>query len=1093
MSLGKKILAGSVIAIAVLLALAVVGVLFVAPAVARSVAEDRISRIENKLGLEITTSSIDTVGLGGVEVKDLQVVDTQTGRTIVTVATAGAKVSVAKAIIGERVVTDLWSRDVVVSITREADGEFDIVGIAKRARGDKKADEAAAPTGDEPKESAGMLRYFGGTLPEVDVSNVSVNFAAVDGAPPFPVQSLTLPILEIAHEDTIDLRAKFEVASDENSQWSLPSQVNVTASFDDDDLSAKALDVDFDRPVEVVGLEPVAFLRAGFAGVGLSPEGLLTVTDAHLGFASAEEPFAKTSEVSLAVARWSLNPRNIVFANLTVNEPHMDLHYDRHGANELSDLDHALRAPRARDIATSARRFADELAQARKEDEEPPPPDDGGGIDGEERQDEQPEPAPEQADPVDNDEPSRLEKLLARLPHEVIIKGAVIDADDERDLPVTRLARKLKLDKGEFSAVHNIADGTFRVEGGFEALADNESRGKVHGHVELGYRTKELGADVEVDALDLSWLGQILGARAANKLRGGTLRAKLDIKRGKGSAVTVDGNVSVEDLVFFWDLLAEEPIEDFTASYGFSATYDPKGKMPASRLLKHGLYRDKNTPAPDDPIHAGSLVFTKGNARMGQAQATVLPAIYGTGALPSRLPARFDLKIDLPSTPAQVLFDSVPVAIQGPLNGTQMAGTFAWQLDLELPPYRAAAMQWVSTPVLEEFELIEIPKAVDPNNLMKGWKHTITAELTDDDGEEYEWSRTVKIPPAKPISAKYLIDNTPLELDDLDERRREREWPEVPDPSKSYMPRTLIESPDYWLTASAEAKVAPRPWNDGDTIEWSEKQPLGPYTFVPLHHISPYAVRTVTTTEDGGFFKHPGFLFDALKDSVEDNIVASRFRRGGSTISMQLVKNAFLDHKKLLARKIREAFLVFLMEHVVDVPKSRILEVYFNIIEFGPGIYGIHDGALHYFGKRPDELTMGEVSFLFSILPSPKRYHVFWERDKIGDRWFSRMKRHMGAMLRREKITQEEYDAATVEPPMFYKPDLENGEPLLKPAADPFADPSGLPLLFGDPNAINPTTPSNPSLAPTPTGTPTPVPPDGQKKKKKKKRGFFGF
>ena len=285
----------------------------------------------------------------------------------------------------------------------------------------------------------------------------------------------------------------------------------------------------------------------------------------------------------------------------------------------------------------------------------------------------------------------------------------------------------------------------------------------------------------------------------------------------------------------------------------------------------------------------------------------------------------------------------------------------------------------------------------------------------------------------------------------------------------------MLQSPQYWYTMHAENKIAPRPWDEGETIERQPKQPYGPYVFVPLHHIAPWVVRTVTTTEDGGFFRHPGFLFDALKESVEDNIEASGFRRGASTISMQLVKNAFLDRQKLIARKVREAFIVFLMESVVDVPKARILEVYLNIIEFGPGIYGIHDAAVHYFGKRPDELEIAEVAWLFSIVPAPKKYHFYYDRGEITDRWFSKMSRYIDAMYRRDKITQAERDAAVLAAPAFYKPTAE--EPVLRPKAPAFND---IPLLFDD-------------AFTTPTVTPgaTPQPTTAPKKEKKGIRGWF--
>ena len=145
--------------------------------------------------------------------------------------------------------------------------------------------------------------------------------------------------------------------------------------------------------------------------------------------------------------------------------------------------------------------------------------------------------------------------------------------------------------------------------------------------------------------------------------------------------------------------------------------------------------------------------------------------------------------------------------------------------------------------------------------------------------------------------------------------------------------------------------------------------PYGPYVYVPLHHISPWIPRAILTTEDNSFFKHDGFNRTALRASIERNLDRGDFVRGASTISMQLVKNVFLTREKVIARKVQEAILVWLMESVVRVPKARLLEIYLNVIEFAPGVFGVHDAAVHYFGKRPDELTLAECAWLVTIVP----------------------------------------------------------------------------------------------------------------------------
>ncbi|MEX2320552.1 MAG: transglycosylase domain-containing protein, partial [Saccharospirillum sp.] len=96
--------------------------------------------------------------------------------------------------------------------------------------------------------------------------------------------------------------------------------------------------------------------------------------------------------------------------------------------------------------------------------------------------------------------------------------------------------------------------------------------------------------------------------------------------------------------------------------------------------------------------------------------------------------------------------------------------------------------------------------------------------------------------------------------------------------------------------------------------------------------------------------------------------------RGGSTISQQLAKNLYLWPGRSLVRKGIEAWLTLWMELLWS--KNRLLEVYLNVVEFGPGIYGVTQASEHFFGKRPDQLTAYEASLLAAVLPNPKRLHV---------------------------------------------------------------------------------------------------------------------
>ena len=142
--------------------------------------------------------------------------------------------------------------------------------------------------------------------------------------------------------------------------------------------------------------------------------------------------------------------------------------------------------------------------------------------------------------------------------------------------------------------------------------------------------------------------------------------------------------------------------------------------------------------------------------------------------------------------------------------------------------------------------------------------------------------------------------------------------------------------------------------------------------FTRLENISPNFKNALLTAEDPSFFRHRGFVEESIRKSIAVNFKEKKFKRGGSTISMQLVKNVFLSRKKTLVRKAEEILIVWLIENNRLVSKSRMLEVYFNIIEMGNNVYGIGEASRHYFGKTPSELTVGEGIFLANIVPKPK-------------------------------------------------------------------------------------------------------------------------
>lgn len=182
----------------------------------------------------------------------------------------------------------------------------------------------------------------------------------------------------------------------------------------------------------------------------------------------------------------------------------------------------------------------------------------------------------------------------------------------------------------------------------------------------------------------------------------------------------------------------------------------------------------------------------------------------------------------------------------------------------------------------------------------------------------------------------------------------------------------------------------------------------GSGTFTPLSQISPYMVQAVLTTEDGGFWRHHGFLPSQFKTAMQRNLAAGKVRLGASTITMQMVKNVLLSHERTLSRKLQELFLTWYVETALS--KDRIMEIYLNVIEFGPGIYGVTRAARHYFGKYPDELTPPEAAYLALMLPSPVRRHSHYCKGEPSPAMRVKLSRILGIMHDRKRLTDEDYE-----------------------------------------------------------------------------------
>lgn len=149
-----------------------------------------------------------------------------------------------------------------------------------------------------------------------------------------------------------------------------------------------------------------------------------------------------------------------------------------------------------------------------------------------------------------------------------------------------------------------------------------------------------------------------------------------------------------------------------------------------------------------------------------------------------------------------------------------------------------------------------------------------------------------------------------------------------------------------------------------DAIAWE---------WVPWESISPHLKRAVVAAEDLEFFSHHGFSTSELRAALREAWEEREAPRGASTITQQLAKNLWLSPSRSPLRKLREAVLTWQLER--DLSKRRILELYLNVVEFGPGIYGARAAAEHYFGKPASQLGEHESAQLAAGLPRPSRWH----------------------------------------------------------------------------------------------------------------------
>ncbi len=171
-----------------------------------------------------------------------------------------------------------------------------------------------------------------------------------------------------------------------------------------------------------------------------------------------------------------------------------------------------------------------------------------------------------------------------------------------------------------------------------------------------------------------------------------------------------------------------------------------------------------------------------------------------------------------------------------------------------------------------------------------------------------------------------------------------------------------------------------------DRIVYRTLSEANPY-YRPLVGIDPRLRYAVVTNEDGGFFHHRGFNTEAIRMATAENLKAGGYRRGAGTITMQIARNLWLGHRRTLSRKAQEVVLAWVLEHLTGLSKERLLEIYLNIIEWGPGVHGAAEATHFYFDHDPGYVTVDEALFLTTLVPSPSRWRGRFAPDGGLRRW----------------------------------------------------------------------------------------------------------
>ncbi len=537
------------------------------------------------------------------------------------------------------------------------------------------------------------------------------------------------------------------------------------------------------------------------------------------------------------------------------------------------------------------------------------------------------------------------------------------------------------------------------------------------------------GADEEIwlENLDVAYALRALGLQA-------DLEISASIRRGDARAGTIDietvwewahGNLEYDVTIEGFDLGLLPVAFPALADTGLDGTFDLTTRF--RERTDHSIPDFSGSisihemtcgvPVLEAPLRVGefsfawsarrvrddetdALRFERGDGSFEGVQFGFTPVVHGFDYQNPPFLSSIDVRFEIPDQDAATMLEALSPDLLGPLAGARLSGPFGFAIDFPIrwtePGEDGRRGIDIDQPTRYEFRdenlrLDSLPEAVDVRRLNRSFRFPFT----------------------------FPLDETVRRLD---------------------VRRPRVRLPDPWLegsptppTEAAPPNVDPAAPEDDAEQGALDVDPIGPRGWAHLPDISYYLVAATLYREDGRFFRNHGINWFQFRRVLEEAWAERALGRGASTISMQLVKNVFLDHDRTVERKLRELFLTYWMTRLV--PKERILEVYFNVIEWGPGINGVVEAADYYFGKHPAELSLGESVWLSSIVPAPRRRGRQRSQGEPADWSMRHCGQIMEGMANRDWITARELTRGLEAPvrfvtsPRYGLPDAPTGPP----------------------------------------------------------------